>query len=95
LEYEENVSSYREYESLILLCFNSSLTPKIINVFGQLVLTLHKPEGTRRVGTPDIRWLNSAEEDLKAMGVRNWGQMSQDPDQCRPVVKEAKVYHGL
>jgi hypothetical protein len=35
-------------------------------------LTVLKPEGTRRVGKPKMRWLESAEEDLKKMGVRNW-----------------------
>jgi hypothetical protein len=31
-----------------------------------------KPEGNRRVGKPQARWLESAEDDLKKMGVRNW-----------------------
>ena len=35
-------------------------------------LTVLKPEGTRRVGTPKMGWLESAEADLKKMGVRNW-----------------------
>jgi hypothetical protein len=43
-------------------------------------LTLIKPEGTRRVGKPKLRWLESAEGDLK-MGVRNWRRMSQDREQ--------------
>jgi len=34
-------------------------------------LTLLKPEGTRRVGKPLLRWLKSAVEDLKNIGVRN------------------------
>jgi hypothetical protein len=35
-------------------------------------LTVLKPEGTRRVGKPKLTWLESTEEDLKDMGVRNW-----------------------
>jgi hypothetical protein len=31
-------------------------------------LALHKPEDHREVGMPAIRWLDSAEEDLKIMG---------------------------
>jgi hypothetical protein len=35
-------------------------------------LTVLKPEGNRRVGKPELRRLESVEEDLKKMGVRNW-----------------------
>jgi len=33
-------------------------------------LTVHKLEGIRRVGKPELRWLESVEEDLKKMIVR-------------------------
>jgi hypothetical protein len=39
-------------------------------------LTLIKPEGTQHVGKPKWRWLESGEEDLKNMGVRNWRQVA-------------------
>jgi hypothetical protein len=52
-------------------------------------LTLHKPEGTRRVGRP-IRWLVSVEEDLKTIGFRNWRRKSQDWDQWRAIVKRCQ-----
>jgi len=35
-------------------------------------LTVLKPEGTRRVGKPKLRWTESVEEDLKKKGLRNW-----------------------
>jgi hypothetical protein len=35
-------------------------------------LNLYKPEGTRRVGRPAVRWLDSVEEDFKTVGPRNW-----------------------
>jgi hypothetical protein len=35
-------------------------------------LTVLKPEGTRRVGKPNLRWIESVEEDLKNKGLRNW-----------------------
>jgi len=36
------------------------------------ISSLLKPEGTRRVGESILRWLESVEEDLKNMGIRNW-----------------------
>jgi len=35
-------------------------------------LTVLKPEGTRRVGKPKLRWLESIEEDVRHVGVSNW-----------------------
>jgi hypothetical protein len=58
-------------------------------------LTLHKPDGTGRVGRPVIRWLNAIQEDVKIMGVRNWRRKTQDRDQWRAIVEEAKVHCGL
>jgi hypothetical protein len=58
-------------------------------------LTLHKPEGTGRVGRPAVRWLHSVEGHVKIMGFRNWRQKSQDGDQGRSIIKEAKVHNGL
>ena len=34
-------------------------------------LTVLEPEGTRRVGKPQLMWLESVEEDLKNTGLRN------------------------
>jgi hypothetical protein len=54
-------------------------------------LTLHKPEGTRRVGKPRLRWLESVE----SMGERKWRRKSQDRDPWRTILEEAKVHRGL
>jgi len=35
-------------------------------------LIVLKIKYTRRVGKRKLRWLESVEEDLKKMGVRNW-----------------------
>jgi hypothetical protein len=37
----------------------------------------------------------SVEECLKTMGIRNRRRKSQDRDQCRAIVIEAKVHRGL
>jgi hypothetical protein len=43
------------------------------------MLTLHKPEGTRRVGRLDVRWLDSVEECFKTMDFRNWKVTESGP----------------
>ena len=43
-----------------------------------LTLTVLKLEGTRRVGKHNLRWLESVEEDLKKMGVRDRRLNSED-----------------
>jgi hypothetical protein len=58
-------------------------------------LTLRTQDGTRRVGRPAIRWLDSIEGDLKLMRVRNWRRKTQDRDQRRAIVEEAKIHCGL
>jgi hypothetical protein len=35
-------------------------------------ITLLQPEGTRRVRKPKSMWLDSVQEVIKKMGVRNW-----------------------
>jgi hypothetical protein len=34
--------------------------------------TVRKAKGSRRVGRPKLRWLESGEEDVKKMDMRNW-----------------------
>jgi hypothetical protein len=58
-------------------------------------LILYKPEGTRRVGKPRARWLESVETDLMEMGVKKWRRKTQDREQWRTILKAAKVHQGL
>ena len=59
-------------------------------------LTLLKPEGTRRVGKLQLRWLESGEEDRKKMGGEgDWRLKSQDREQWRTILEEAKVRREL
>jgi hypothetical protein len=52
-------------------------------------LSLLTPEGTK------LRWPESAEEDLKNMGFRNWRSKAQDREEWRAIVEEAKVHQEL
>jgi hypothetical protein len=54
----------------------------------------NKPEGLRLVGRPNKRWLDEVEQDLKQTGVRGWRRRSQNRDEWRSILKEAKVLHG-
>lgn len=53
-------------------------------------LNLHKPESTRQVRTSAVRWLESDEDDMKTMGVRNWRQKSQHHDQWTAIANRPR-----
>jgi hypothetical protein len=58
-------------------------------------LTVLKPLGTRHVGKPKWRRLESVEDDTKNMGVRNWRRKSQDGEQWRTSFEKTKIHQGL
>ena len=43
-------------------------------------LTLLRPEGSRRVGRPKLRWLDRVEEDLRTLRIRRWRRRALDTD---------------
>jgi hypothetical protein len=48
--------------------------------------------GRRRAGKPRNRWIDAVEEDAKKlMGVMNWKRTSQEREQCRGLIREAKA----
>jgi len=58
-------------------------------------LTVLKLEGTQLVGKHQLMWLESVEEDVKNMGIRNWRRKLQNEEQWRTILEEAKIHHGL
>jgi hypothetical protein len=42
-----------------------------------------------------LRWLESVAEDIKNIGVKNWRRKSQDREQWREILEEAKVHRAL
>ena len=55
-------------------------------------LAVLKPEDTRRVGEPKLKWLESVEGELKNF-LSNWRRKLQDREQWRTVLVEATVRH--
>jgi hypothetical protein len=55
-------------------------------------LTVLKSEGIRHVGKLELKWLESGEEDLKKMGLRNCRKKKQDREQWRTILEEAEVH---
>jgi len=43
-------------------------------------ITLDKPEDRRRVGRPNLRWMDGVMRDAERLGVRNWRIKAKDRD---------------
>jgi len=58
-------------------------------------ITLGKPEGRRRVGRPNLRWMDGVMKDAERLGVRNWKSKAKNRDGWRRLLESAKTLHGL
>ena len=58
-------------------------------------ITLGKPEGRRRVGRPNLRWIDGVMRDAEKLGVRNWRIKDKDRDGWRRILESAKTLHVL
>jgi len=58
-------------------------------------ITSDKPEGRRRVGRPNLRWMGGVMRDAEMLGVRNWRIKAKDRDGWRGLLESAKTLHGL
>jgi hypothetical protein len=59
-------------------------------------ITLDKPEDRRRVGRPNLRWMDGVMiRDAERLGVRNWRIKAKDRDGWRRLLESAKTLHGL
>jgi hypothetical protein len=43
-------------------------------------ITLDKPEDRRRVGRPNLRWMDAVMRDAERLGVRNWKSKAKDKE---------------
>ena len=58
-------------------------------------ITFDKPEGRRRVGRSNVRWMDGVMRDTERLGVRNWRSKAKDRDGWRRLLELAKTLHGL
>ena len=56
-------------------------------------ITLDKPEGRRRVGRPNLRWMDGVMRDAERLGVRNWRIKAKDRDGWRRLLESANTLH--
>jgi len=58
-------------------------------------ITLDKPEGRRRVGRPNLRWMDGVMRDVERLGVRHWRSKDKDRDGWRRLLESDKTLHGF
>jgi hypothetical protein len=58
-------------------------------------ITLEKPEGGKRMGRPNLRWLDGVMREAERLGIINWGTKARDRDGWRLILESAKTLHGL
>jgi hypothetical protein len=58
-------------------------------------ITLDKPDDRRRVGRPNLRWMDGVMRDAERLGVRNWKSKVKDRDGWRRLLESTKTLHGL
>jgi hypothetical protein len=58
-------------------------------------ITFWQPEGSRKKGTPKLRWLDSVLKDGKLLKVEVWWKKAFDRNIWRRIINEAKIHKGL
>jgi hypothetical protein len=54
-----------------------------------------RPEGTRKIGRPKLRWEDGVIQDIRVLGVKNWRDVAMDREDWRKLQKKARVHTGL
>ena len=54
-----------------------------------------KPEATRSVGRPKLRWEDGVVQDMRVVGVNSWKKAALDRDEWAKLLKKARVHQGL
>jgi len=54
----------------------------------------YAPEGRRKRGRPNLRWVDNVDQTAEKLGRRNWRMLTNDRDAWRNVLREAKIQLG-
>jgi hypothetical protein len=54
-----------------------------------------KPDGTRSVGRPKLRWEDGVAHDTQLLGVKRWKNVACNRDEWAKLLKKARVHQGL
>lgn len=50
------------------------------------------PDGRRRQGRPNLRWMDDVEQDINSLGLRNWREKARNRESWREVLKAARIH---
>jgi hypothetical protein len=53
-----------------------------------------KPDGTRSVGRPKLRWDGGVAQDMQILGVKGWKNVALNRDEWAKLLKKARVHRG-
>jgi hypothetical protein len=56
---------------------------------------MHKQEGRRGAGRPNLRCMDGVRRDAERLGIRKWRTKAMDGDVWRHILESAKTLHGL
>jgi hypothetical protein len=54
-----------------------------------------KPDGTRSVGRPKLRWEDGVAQDMQILEVKRWKNVALNRDEWAKLLKKARVHRGL
>jgi hypothetical protein len=54
-----------------------------------------KPDGTRSIGRPKLRWEDGVDQDMRILGVKNWKKVALNRDEWAKLRKKARAHQGL
>jgi hypothetical protein len=107
---EDNGTWRRRYDHELYKLFNEPditgyIKVKRLEWAGHLICTSEnrtirkifntKPEGTRKVGRPKLRWKECVCQDIRILGVKNWRNVALYRDEWRIILRKARAHKGL